>query len=125
MVYIGLMSGVSLIYISVYLYSIYLIYYAIYSPCSGGCSQIRQPIPYGWRQATIDEWNRNINSVEPIMKAQCVRTGPYCASPYFDLRWDHCDCGNRFERRINHGGILELLLVHDPCKYVVYIIHHI
>ena len=97
-----------------------MIYFSLYSPCNGGCSQIRQPVPYGWREATIDEWNRNINIVEPTMKSQCVFTGPYCASPYFDLTFDHCDCQNPFDRRINGGSYLELLLVHDPCKCVLY-----
>jgi hypothetical protein len=67
------------------------------SPCDGGCSP---PVVFqdGFRYATPSEWAGRPNAsafLDPFGNSNAEQDGSgprmRCASPWFDLVWDHCD----------------------------------
>jgi PKD repeat protein len=60
------------------------------SPCDGSCSQLIEPIPYGFRLPTVAEWD-NGNGKPTLAE---FGNGAKCASRFFDNRYTHCDSGD-------------------------------
>lgn len=88
------------------------------SPCSGGCSQLVEPIPFGFRFATDAEM-QNIPPAElfgPIDKTPIFANPPAekCAAFLFDDRYSHCDMSNYLPGQVTskpNGSYWETLLV--------------
>ena len=86
------------------------LYWAWASPCSGLCSQLPDPLPYGWRRATNEEFAAGYPSFDEFGQ------GSICAAHIFDPNHDHCDASqyqNGEVVNMDNNGYDETVIVHD------------
>ena len=95
------------------------LYWAWASPCSGGCSQLPDPLPYGWRRATNEEFAAGYPSYDEFGQ------GSICAASVFDPSHNHCDANNYqsgLVTNVDNGGSWETVIVHEACSGQPYIL---
>ncbi len=59
------------------------LYWAWVSVCAGLCARIAQPLPWGWRFSTTDEWNAFLAEWDK----RKWEADDMCANPHFDDAW--------------------------------------